>query len=330
MTRPRVVVDWGAPPAGDGMTELLEHIQRARLLHEVPRPIVDRLLHTCGNRLLETEDVLLRAGDENETLYLVISGAVTVHFATAARPYVRLGPGECVGELSVIDHSRVSADVIASEPTVCLVISRPQFWDLVDTSPAVARNLLRILAGRVRHDDAVLAESDRVQNQLETLATVDGLTGLRNRLWLDAAFERQLARSVRNPEPVSLLMIDMDDFKPLNDLYGHLVGDAVLRQTARRVAAGLRPQDLLARYGGDEFAVLLPGADEAHALAIADRLRLAVRSGPTDPEDENLPQTSVSIGVATTLADASLKALLAKADAALYRAKQNGTDCVSA
>ena len=69
---------------------------------------------------------------------------------------------------------------------------------LVDTSPAVARNLLRILSGRVRHDDAVLAESDRLQNQLEALATVDGLTGLHNRLWLDAAFERQLARTARD------------------------------------------------------------------------------------------------------------------------------------
>ena len=125
-------------------------------------------------------------------------------------------------------------------------------------------------------------------------------------------------------------MIDIDKFKPLNDVYGHLIGDAVLRQTARRVAAGIRPQDLLARYGGDEFAVLLPGADSAHALAIADRLRLAVRSGPTEPEDENLPATSVSVGVATAVTLVSLTELLAGADAALYRAKQNGNDCVSA
>jgi diguanylate cyclase (GGDEF)-like protein len=311
------------------MSELLENIQRARLLHEVPRPLIDSLLHTGGSRFLAKGEALLRAGEENETLYLVISGAVNVLFATADRPYVRLGPGECVGELSVIDHSRVSADVIASEPTVLLAITREQFWSLVDASTAVAKNLLRILAGRVRHDDAVLAESDRQQHQLAALATVDGLTGLRNRLWLDNAFERQLTRTARDADPVSLLMIDLDNFKPLNDVYGHLVGDAVLRQTARRVAAGLRPQDLLARYGGDEFAVLLPGADEVQAMAIADRLRSAVRSGPTEPEDENLPATSVSIGVATTSEVVPLPILLASADAALYRAKHTGRDRVS-
>jgi diguanylate cyclase (GGDEF)-like protein len=311
------------------MTEFLEHIQRARLLHEVPRPLIDTVLHTSASRQLAAGEMLLRAGEDNATLYLVISGAVTVHFATAERPYVRLGPGECVGELSVIDHSRVSADVIACEPTVVMAITRDQFWDLVDTSSAVARNLLRILAGRVRHDDAVLAESDRLQLQFEKLATVDGLTGLRNRRWLDTAFERQLTRTARQPEPVALLMIDLDNFKPLNDVYGHLVGDAVLRQMARRVAAGLRPQDLLARFGGDELAVLLPGTDATQAVSIAERLRGAVRSGPTEPEDENLPPTTVSIGVAATETSVTLAALLQAADAALYRAKQHGRDRVN-
>lgn len=311
------------------MSELLDHILCARLFHEVPRALLDSVLHASACRTLAPGEILLRAGEDNETLYVVVSGAVNVHFATAELPYIRLGAGECVGELSVIDHSRVSADVIASETTVLLAIDRARFWGLIDSSAAVARNLLRILAGRVRHDDVALAQSDKMQLQYEQLATVDGLTGLRNRRWLDSAFERQMNRALRERQPVSMLMIDLDDFKRLNDHHGHLVGDAVLRRAARRIAADLRPQDLLARYGGDEFAVLLPGADEAHAISIAERLRQSVVDGPALPDEEWSPMTSVSIGVATIEVAIPLAGLLAIADAALYRAKQAGRDRVS-
>ena len=124
-------------------------------------------------------------------------------------------------------------------------------------------------------------------------------------------------------------MIDLDEFKRLNDERGHLVGDAVLGLAARRIAAGLRPQDLLARYGGDEFAVLLPGADHEQALSIAERLRDAVQSDKIEPDGEKLPLTSISVGVATARHPIALSTLLAHADAALYRAKQSGRDRVS-
>ena len=124
--------------------------------------------------------------------------------------------------------------------------------------PVVALNLLRMLAKRVRNDNRRLQDADRMQRKYEKAATVDALTGLRNRRWLNEAFERQLQRTLRSDQPVSVLMIDADHFKHVNDTHGHIVGDEVLVQIGRTLAAGLRPQDLLARYGGEEFAVLPP------------------------------------------------------------------------
>lgn len=159
-------------------------------------------------------------------------------------------------------------------------------------------------------------------------AMVDGLTELPNRRGLDDAFGRQLTRTVREREPASLLMIDVDDFKKLNDTYGHLVGDAVLRHIAKMLRKQLRPQDLVARYGGEEFAVMLPNTEVEAAIAIADRLRTAIGSfGEAD--GTHLPESTVSVGVATARAAVSLSELMSQADAALYRAKQAGRNRVS-
>ena len=119
---------------------------------------------------------------------------------------------------------------------------------------------------------------------------------------------------------MSILMIDIDRFKQLNDAHGHAFGDAVLRRVAQTLAGCLRPQDLAARYGGEEFAVLLPGLEPARALAIAERLRQAVQ---VDGEASGLPIT-VSIGVAGRCGAQSLDVLLRHADEALYRAKESG------
>jgi diguanylate cyclase (GGDEF)-like protein len=295
---------------------------------------------TAGSeaRLLALGEKLLSVGADNRRLYIILSGSVSVCVAadegsSAATPSssaaIQLGVGECVGELSILDGRPVSADVVAAEPSVVLSLDREQVWTLIDSSAEVARNLLRILAGRVRQDDAALGESSRLQRYFERIATMDGLTHLRNRRWLDDAFARQLDRSARTAQPASLLMIDVDHFKRLNDEHGHLVGDALLRRVAQIMASGLRPQDLLARYGGEEFAILLPGLDAVAGVAVAERLRTAVDAASQDEDGVTLPHMTISIGVTTSRPAESLLALMKRADEALYRAKQSGRNRTS-
>jgi diguanylate cyclase (GGDEF)-like protein len=311
----------------DCIGDLQESLLRARLFRNVPEQLVTTVLKGCQTRQLSATETLLRAGTENDVLYIIVSGQVSVRVPGVDEPHVHLGTGECVGELSILDGQQVSADVVADAPTLVLALDRERLWSLIDASADVARNLLGILAGRVRADDAALGESGREQRQLQRLVTVDSLTGLRNRRWLDDAFARQLSRATRANQPLSLLMIDIDRFKQVNDTYGHHAGDAVLRRVAHTLATGLRPQDSLARYGGEEFTVVLPGLGRQQAFQVAERLRLAIQASDGDSKRENVTQITVSIGVATATPHESLATLLQRADEALYRAKESGRNC---
>jgi diguanylate cyclase (GGDEF)-like protein len=155
--------------------------------------------------------------------------------------------------------------------------------------------------------------------QLERLAATDHLTMIANRRSFTASLERELARSVRSGKPVSLVMLDLDDFKLVNDVYGHPAGDEALRNVAAALSIACRDLDTPARYGGEEFTVILPDCDEQGCLAIAERLRAAVAAAPAAR-----PLTA-SAGVATFPAHAEDgEQLVEAADAALLLAKRAG------
>ncbi|HEY1191059.1 MAG TPA: GGDEF domain-containing protein [Gemmata sp.] len=166
--------------------------------------------------------------------------------------------------------------------------------------------------------------------EIYRLAIQDGLTRLPNRRALDEFLEREVGRSRRHARPLSVLLLDLDRFKAVNDVHGHLCGDTVLRALADRLRAGVRVEDLCARYGGEEFAVVLVETDHATATEIAERLRAAVAAHPFRFENEELALT-VSIGVATTWGDTANtpSELLRVADSRLYQAKRGGRNRVT-
>jgi diguanylate cyclase (GGDEF)-like protein len=190
--------------------------------------------------------------------------------------------------------------------------------------PAVGMSCVVTLA--LSHNYGTLYDT---RQQLELVSALDPLTEAANRRLFMPLLEQEMARSRRFGHPLSLLMIDIDRFKLVNDEYGHPVGDIVLRQLADTCRAAIRESDTLARLGGDEFAVLLPETDAAGALALAETVRAAVESSPALGPDAHAVRYTVSVGVVQSLAtDIKDTSLIGRADSALYDAKQAGRNRV--
>ena len=198
---------------------------------------------------------------------------------------------------------------------------------------AVSQSLVEAIRLNFDLEREVLARR-RVEDELRHLSTHDGLTGLANRRRFDEALEAECSRALRTGNPLSLIMIDIDEFKAFNDRYGHLGGDDCLRQIAAALReTAQRPTDLLARYGGEELACILPGTAQADATEIAEALCARVRELGIQHEArraEGPPIVTISARVASHARDerTSGEKLVARADAALYRAKAAGRDRV--
>ena len=191
---------------------------------------------------------------------------------------------------------------------------------------------LRTTLSQLRHietEEGLRSE----QRSLEMLALSDALTGVGNRRAFDNAIAQEWRRALRSRQPLSLLMIDIDEFKVLNDRYGHPAGDRCLRLVASELQRLVkRPADLLARYGGEEFAVLLADTEPAGAMALAEQLREVVQALQIENAGSRLQVVSVSIGVASLRPDDNAPAatLVQAADEALYQAKRQGRNRVMA
>lgn len=295
----------------------------------VPADALRDVLTNVTMRDIPAGERLIANGERHRLLHVVLRGELGVFADEGARlALTKIGPGDCAGEQSVLDHGAAASLVVATEPSRIATLSAEQAWEAMGCAPVIALNLLRILSARLRQDNASLHATFDRQTMFEATASTDTLTGLHNRHWMEDAFERELLRCARTGKPASLFMIDIDHFEDVNARLGHRVGDAVLARVGELMRRALRPRDLCARFGGDEFCVLLPEVGARKALQAAERLRARVDAQPAQVNRDVMVSYTVSIGVAEWRRGSELPELIEAADAAMRAAKQAGRNRV--
>ncbi len=306
-----------------------DDMQRLALFRGVMLNDLTPLLAQCTLRDLASGEVLISYGQMNRDFYAVITGRLQV-YVERADPLAVIEAGGSVGELSAIDRQPASACVLAETDCRLLVISEKVLWLLVAASHPVAVNLLAILTQRLREVNTRLTEAQKQQRKAAYQASVDALTGLHNRRWLNERLPRLCQEAQANLQPLTAIILDIDHFKRYNDTQGHLAGDRAIAALGQLLLTHLRPMDMAVRYGGEEFVVILPETSLRNAECIAQRLCEQARLlNIATPEGQPLPGITCSLGVSAWMGvGETTDQWLHRADLALYQAKQTGRNRV--
>lgn len=288
-------------------------------------------------------EVLFRRGDSGDTMYVVLSGRIQLVFPSEIAPKV-LRSGDFLGELALVspDHVRTATAVGIDESELQL-FDQQAFDRLLETKPRLLVSLLKWISSYLLSSEQRLTSGLQKKNQeleqtldhlrrtraerdhQEALARTDELTGLLNRRSMNVELASLIRRPFRPGERLALLLVDLDDFKRINDSHGHPCGDAVLRGVAGILRSSVRPMDLPCRIGGDEFAVVFPGVTRELARSRAESIRRRICEEPLDLRGFGRRVTvSVSLGGAFYRESETVPELFARADQGLYEAKRRG------
>ena len=308
-----------------------DELKRLELFRSVESLLFEPILRGCPVQSLGPREVLITAGQPNEYLYLVLSGRLSIHLdAPDGSVVATLAAGESAGEMSVIDDRPASAYVVADMATRVLVVDEELMWMLTEASHVISNNLLHTLVRRIREGNDVIRQDREQLRKYQFQATVDVTTGLFNRFWLQKMLPRQMNRARSNEANLTLLMIDIDHFKRFNDTHGHVTGDYALQFVGSSFIDQLRSTDMAARFGGEEFVVILPGTDIETATRVGERLRQFIaRTSVVLPDQKEIAPLTISVGVAEMPPKGDMESFIEVGDQALYRAKAAGRNRVS-
>lgn len=305
-------------------------LQTAPLFQGVSAKLLVEKLGECRLRVLNAGEPLLVPGQANNVIYLILSGRLSIQTKeSGVEPIALLGQGECVGEESLIGDVHIPAYVIAATDCKLLAIEHAPMWELIDSSHQAAHNMLSVLSMRIRPASQVITESNESYQGFSGAPIVDEMTGLYNRQWVEDKISRYLRRYAFDKLPNCLLMVAIDRFRELEDKYGQLGSEQVLRDTAHTILSCLHPDDQAGHFLGEQFAVLMPHTTLANGCVAAERLRATInKSVIVLPSGDALPSISVSMGITLANPDDTPANLIERANEALQQAVNSGGNCV--
>jgi diguanylate cyclase (GGDEF)-like protein len=291
-------------------------------------------------RLIEIDEgeTLFREGDAGHELYIVKSGRIRVAISLPdgrEKDITEFMPGDFFGEMSIFENAPRSASCYAGKNSILYSLRGSDFFRLMRDCPSVAIRIMyrmsNITTRRLRSTGEFLSDMVLWGERARKRAITDELTGVYNRHFLEEALENQFRRARESGSPLSVVMVDLDHFRSINEEYGHEVGDEILVSAVRVFRDHLREGDIAARYGGDEFVFLLPHTSLDQARRIAQLICRELRSLQISCRDSDVEwvRVTTSQGVASYPDHGDdVSCIMKRADNALYRAKELGRNRV--
>jgi diguanylate cyclase (GGDEF)-like protein len=269
-----------------------------QLFRQVNLVGLESLLQDCPSLTLREGAALIEPGQANHMAYLVLVGSLHVYEGEAkGEPLAVIQKGECVGLMSLIDRQPAQMRIVAKQACRLLVIDEERFLALLNTSNAIARNVLSMVMQHLRGKNTGAPERGRLQQRLEQNSNIDSVTGLYNQRWLDGVLERQIMRAATDRKPLSVLAVAVDGLSQFKKEFGGELADHALAVVGQVIAANVRPTDMVARHESGHFIVVLPETDIPGAEIAATRIREAVAQTAIEiPGACRLPPLNVITG----------------------------------